>query len=160
MLDQNLIVNQNQRIREGEYKRVTGARKDQREDMNKLLFNPANLRSYCGDGGRVIIFAFGRAMEIMVKRFIEVFQENPDRNNNFTNIYIVCLPFNDEISSAGNEKEVTAFKIFNENYREIVETYKQEHKLNSMQDDAILRLFINENKHKEIYGKYKKIIAI
>jgi hypothetical protein len=159
-LDQNLIVDQNQRIREAEYKRVTGARKAQRDDMNKLLFNPANLRSYCGDGGRVIIFAFGRAMEIMVKRFIEVFQENPDRNNNFTNIYIVCLPFNDEIPSAGNTEEVQKFKLVHDNHRHIAEVHKRKYKLNSMQDDKILRLFINQNKHIDIYEKYKKIIAI
>jgi hypothetical protein len=39
--------------------------------MNDLLYNPTLLRSYCGKGGRVIIFAFARAPVILMERLME-----------------------------------------------------------------------------------------
>lgn len=43
--------------------------------MNELLYNPMHLRSYCGEGGRVVIFAFARAAAILMERLMEAQRE-------------------------------------------------------------------------------------
>ena len=85
------------------YARVAADRTAQREDMNALLYDPDNLKSYTGDGGRVIFFTFARAGGIMLKRLLEA---SPDKD--MTGIYIVMLPFPDTISRAGGPGEIEA----------------------------------------------------
>jgi hypothetical protein len=64
--------------------------------MNDLVFNIAKLKRECGPQGRVIIVAFARAVGIMLSRILEVSAEQ-----DFSGVYIVALPFGDEVSRAG-----------------------------------------------------------
>ena len=72
------------------------------------MYNPDNLRSYCGPGGRVIMFGFFRAVGIMIARFVEVAASHPEHR--FDNIIFVSLPFPDVISRAGGLSELEAHK--------------------------------------------------
>jgi hypothetical protein len=80
-------------------------RLEQRKRMDKLLYNPDNLRRHLKHrAGKVIIFAFSRAAEIFMKRMLDLHPVC------LRNICIVALPWGDNISRAGGADEIEAYR--------------------------------------------------
>ncbi len=67
-----------------------------------MLFDAEALRAASGPGGRVIIFAFVRAVPIMLERLLDV-NTAPD---SLRNICIVALPLPDTMPRAGGTEEI------------------------------------------------------
>ena len=77
----------------------------QRGTMDKLLYDPDNLRSYCGPSGRVIVIAFCRAASIFISRLLEACG-----SKSLHNIIVVSLPYPDTISRAGGVAEIEEYR--------------------------------------------------
>jgi hypothetical protein len=85
--------------------KVSSDRTNQRKIMDKLLYDSDMLKTYTGVSGRVVIFTFCRATTIFLNRLLEV-----SGDKDLSNIFIVCLPYPDEISRAGGEDEIYKYK--------------------------------------------------
>ena len=72
--------------------------------MDAAFYNLNVLRSYAGEGGRVVLFCFSRAAGIMLDRLIEANRPEAD----FAGVYIVSLPWPDVISRAGGRDDIAA----------------------------------------------------
>ena len=70
--------------------------------MDGTLFNPDTLTAW-SRGGTVVIFAFMRAVSIMLRRFVAA---HP--SGDFSNICIVALPIPDVLPRAGGRDEIDA----------------------------------------------------
>jgi hypothetical protein len=62
----------------------------------------------CPHGGRILIFAFCRAVPIFINRFLEV---NKDRVGGFDRLTIVALPISDTIPRAGGATEIAFHRL-------------------------------------------------
>jgi len=134
-------LNPNEFVEE-EFARTGADRLAQREDMNALLYNPEVLASYCGDAsGRVVIFAFARASGIIMSRLLEAHAaRGSSETSPFQRLYIVALPLPDNINSAGTSTEIE------EHLKRTGETITKEQ--------------LSEQRHKDVYGTYKRILAL
>lgn len=130
-----------------ELSRLSHHRTIQRNNMNELLFNPDVLNSYCGYLGRVIIFAFQKAIPIIMKRLVEANNERTIKQN-FDNIYIIALPYGDEIPNSGKKEDIIA------QYELDINSYN----LLSKETQKLYRDKINSQKHIDTYVQYKSII--
>lgn len=74
--------------------------------MERSLYDVKVLRSYTGTEGRVILFCFCRAASIILSRLLEA---NPS-GSSFKNIYIVAMPWPDQISGAGGRDDIEAYR--------------------------------------------------
>ena len=87
-----------------DFKELESNRKKQREFMNNTLYNVNYLRNRAGSG-RIIIFTFYRAFKIYLDRFIE---QNPDAKD-LNDIFIIAMPYADNISRAGGPDELKKY---------------------------------------------------
>ena len=76
----------------------------QRAAMDRLFYSVANLTSYCGPTGRVVVFCFCRAAGIFLSRLVEV-----SGGQDLSRVVIVSLPFPDNISRAGGRDEIEKY---------------------------------------------------
>lgn len=88
--------------------KLSGHRSAQREVMNQLVYNVEALRRECGEGGRVIVFAFMRAPAIFLSRLLEV-----NEGNSLEGVCIIALPYGDNIGRAGGSDEIAAYTAAN-----------------------------------------------
>ena len=85
--------------------------------MDIAFYNTDILKAYTGAEGRVIFFCFCRAANIIITRLLEA-----NRRHDFTNIYIISMPWPDEIS-AGANLSLSAAEKDRINSERLIETY-------------------------------------
>jgi hypothetical protein len=82
--------------------KLAAHRQAQRAAMNRLYYDPEELRKYTGSGGRIVYVGFARAPGILVHRMLEA------TSKSLEGVVMVLLPFPDTISRAGGRAEIDA----------------------------------------------------
>jgi hypothetical protein len=138
-------------------------RQKQRAIMNEYFYDADSLRSQVGahengSAGRVLVFCFARATSIFLSRLLEVNTlKNGANSNDLRNIYIISIPWPDDIGRAGGDDELISYRRgkFGE-YPEnlplmIADQYNNYNEYN--------RNILNMEKHKIVFKRYAGIIV-